>query len=202
MCRVSDDRSQPQESQHLNPPNGDLYEDKFERVYADIRRLDQLRITENAASEKLSREVVRRLDERMSTQETAVTTALNSAEKAVSAALTASDKAVDKAEIAQAKVNETQNEFRGSLRDQAATQMPRNEAENVFRELRGLISTQAQAIQELRSRIDVGPPSLSVLQARSDNQVGRQQGLQTVTTNPLIAAALVVGAGFLGHFLK
>jgi flagellar motor component MotA len=57
----------------------------------------------------------------------AVQAALASAEKAVAAALTASEKAVDKAETAQGKVNQTQNEFRGALKDQAATLMPRSE---------------------------------------------------------------------------
>jgi hypothetical protein len=174
-----------------NNPNGDLFEDKFARVYADIKRLDQLRISETASSEQLTIERVRRLDERLNAQETAVSAALAAAEKAVAAALSASDKAVTKAEIAQAKVNETQNEFRGSLRDQAATQMPRQEAENVFRELRALLATQATATQTLTSRIDVGPPSLSVLQARSDNQIGRREGIG-LTANMIVAFATVI----------
>lgn len=183
-------------------PDFALFEDKFARVYADIKRLDQLRDSSANSSELLVREIVRRLDERMSAQETAVTTALASAEKAVAAALIAADKAVSKAEVAQGKVNETQNEFRGSLRDQAATQMPRSEAENTFRELRGLITTQAAALQDLRSRVDVGPPSLSVLQARSDNQAGQQQGVQLATGNLYaLIAAVAAGAAIIGHFI-
>lgn len=96
----------------------------------------------------------------------------------------------------------TQNEFRGSLRDQAATQMPRSEAENVFRELRALIAAQAKDTTDLRSRIDIGPPSLSVLQARSDNQQGRQQGVQSLTTNAYgLLLAIAAIAGLIGHYI-
>lgn len=49
---------------------------------------------------------------------------------------TAAKEAVNKAETAQGHVNESQNEFRGTLRDQAATLMPRAESELVARELR------------------------------------------------------------------
>lgn len=182
--------------------NGDLYEDKFERVYADIRRLDQLRSADADSSELLTLERVRRLDERLDAQVVAVQAALAAAEKAVAAALSAADKAVGKAEIAQAKVNDTQNEFRGSLRDQAQTLMPRAEAENTFRELRGLISTESVANQELRSRIDVGPPSLSVLQTRSDNAAGRREGMQALSGGAYaLLAAIATGAALIGHYL-
>ena len=157
-----------------NPNGDDLYEDKFERVYAEVRRIDQLRQTDAAASEKLALESFRRLDQRMDAQETAVAAALAAAEKAVTAALTAADKAVGKAELAQAKTNESQNEFRGTLRDQAQQFMPRSETENLVRELRGLIAQQSSTLTDLRSRIDVGPPSLLTLQARSDENVGRR----------------------------
>lgn len=57
-------------------------------------------------------------------------------DKAVQAALQAAEKAVGKAEIAQEKRNETTNEFRGQLADQAATLMPRREAELRLEDLR------------------------------------------------------------------
>lgn len=49
--------------------------------------------------------------------------------EALKLALDSADKAVNKAEEAQLRVNVTQNEFRGSLKDQAATMMPRREYE-------------------------------------------------------------------------
>jgi hypothetical protein len=134
---------------------------KLSTAYAEIKRIDEL-----AAQES------RRVDGRFEASETAVGAALVAQEKAVAAALEASEKAVNKAETAQANVNATQNEFRGQLKDQAATQMPRSEAENIFRELRGLITAQGEVIAGLRSRLDIGPPSLSLLQTRSDESVG------------------------------
>ena len=76
------------------------------------------------------------VDQRFASSEVAVTTALSSAEKAVGAALIAAEKAVEKAEAAQGRVNETQNEFRGTLRDQAADLMPRAETELLVKDLR------------------------------------------------------------------
>jgi hypothetical protein len=176
--------------------NGDdLYEDRFQRVFAEVVRIDQLRASDAVSSDKLAEERTRRLDQRMDGQETAVAAALAAAEKADTAALTAADKAVGKAEVAQAKVNETQNEFRGTLRDQAQAFMPRSETENLIRELRGLIAGHANTITELRSRLDVGPPSLATLQTRSDEGVGRKSGV--LETRALIFAVVgtLVGIG-------
>lgn len=55
--------------------------------------------------------------------------ALAAQDKAVQIAMVASEKAVVKAEIAAEKRFESVNEFRGQLSDQAATFMPRAEAE-------------------------------------------------------------------------
>lgn len=56
--------------------------------------------------------------------------------EALKIALEAASTAVGKAEQAQSKVNETQNEFRGTLKDQAATLMPRTETEQLIKALR------------------------------------------------------------------
>ena len=72
------------------------------------------------------------VDRRFDDSTSSVQAALTSAKEAVAAALAASEKAVDKAETAQSKVNATQNEFRGTLKDQAATLMPIKEAEAKF----------------------------------------------------------------------
>jgi Flp pilus assembly protein TadB len=140
----------------------------------------------------------RRVDGMFDAQETAVNAALVAQEKAVAAALAASEKAVNKAETAQGNVNETQNEFRGSLKDQAATQMPRAEAEVTFRELRGLITTQGELINTLRSRLDVGPPSLGVLQARSDNDAGRRSSSTQGWVYVAMAFSIFFGLAGLG----
>lgn len=166
-------------------------------VYAEIKRVDELGAAESRRIDDLGSAESRRIDGLLKAQETAVNAALAAAEKAVAAALAASEKAVNKAELAQGNVNETQNEFRGTLRDQAQTLMPRAEAENLIRELRGLLAAQADVIATMRSRLDVGPPSLGVLQARSDEQIGRRGGSRE-TFGDIRAIALVAfaAAGF------
>lgn len=62
----------------------------------------------------------------------AVQAALVAAEKAVDAALVSAERAVNKAEENQRGINKTQNEFRGALKDQAATLLPTKEAEVKF----------------------------------------------------------------------
>jgi hypothetical protein len=78
----------------------------------------------------------RRYEQRFLAQESAVQAALVAQEKAVNAALIAADRAVAKAEQAQERRNEATNEFRGQLADQAATLMPRREAEQSIATLR------------------------------------------------------------------
>ena len=95
------------------------------------------------------------VDQRFAASEVAVATALSSAEKAVTAALTAAEKAVAKAELSQEKVNATQNEFRGTLRDQAANLMPRAETELIYKELR-------QSIDDLQRTRDTQTGGTSV----------------------------------------
>jgi methylase of polypeptide subunit release factors len=148
----------------------------LEALYVEVKRLDQLRTADQLAT----------------------STALTAAEKAVAAALSASEKAVDKAEITQKGINEGQNEFRATLRDQAATLMPRAETESLIRELRGLISAQTEVINGLRSRMDIGPPSLGVLQARSDQQQGRMTGWNDIR---LLVLALAAVGGFVLAFI-
>lgn len=98
-------------------------------------------------SDKVNQERDKRMDERFESQEKALTAALAAAEKAVQAALIAqkeatatalisAEKAVEKAEASQLRVNVTQNEFRGTLKDQAAGLMPRSETELLVNDLR------------------------------------------------------------------
>lgn len=62
--------------------------------------------------------------------------ALRASDKeALKLALDSADKAVNKAEEAQLRVNQTQNEFRGTLKDQAGLMMPRREYEQAHQTL-------------------------------------------------------------------
>ena len=91
-------------------------------------------------------------------------------------ALAASEKAVNKAEVAQQRVNESQNEFRLTLKDQASTLMPRTETEGLVRELRALLGIQVESVADLRSRLDIGPSALPALQAQAASDIGRRAG--------------------------
>jgi len=75
------------------------------------------------------------VDVRFDAQDKAVTAALAAQEKAVAAALAAADRAVAKAETAAERRFESQNEFRGTLTDQARTFMPRMEYESAHKSL-------------------------------------------------------------------
>jgi hypothetical protein len=69
-------------------------------------------------------------------------------DKAVADALTAAKEAVAKAEIAAEKRFDAANEFRGQLSDQAATFMPRSEAEQIIEQL----AQKVNALEKARER--------------------------------------------------
>jgi hypothetical protein len=87
------------------------------------------------------------LDERYQTQTTALTAAFAAAERAVQTALLAAKEATNKAELAADKRFDAVNEFRAQLTDQAATFMPRKEADVV-------LSSLSERVSALTSRID------------------------------------------------
>jgi len=89
--------------------------------------------------ERILEEMNRRLDERFDSQEKAVQAALQASRESTAAALASAEKAVEKAEASQQRVNVTQNEFRGTLKDQAADLMPRSETEILVKDLRDQI---------------------------------------------------------------
>jgi hypothetical protein len=173
----------------MTESNGDpLFEDKFARVYAEVRRIDQLRQTDSAATKDLALERDRHLFDMLQAQKEAVAVALAQAEKAS-----------DKAAAAQEAVNRGQNEFRGSLNDYVKELVPRKENDQIIAEIRGLVAALANQLTDLRSRIDVGPPSLSTLQARSDEGIGRRGGM--IEQRALIFAAIAACVGVAGIVL-
>lgn len=145
----------------------------FAAVYAEIKRLDQLR----GADQK------------------AVDAALVAAEKAVAAALIAAKEAVNKAEVAQQRTNESQNEFRGQLRDQAATFLTRGEWDLSHKALNDKLAVTNDDLSLLRSRMDVGSPELSALRTRSDRDEGRNSGGRETWQIVVILVAAVMGVG-------
>ncbi len=145
-----------------------------------------------AVYDALDREV-KRIDQLRAADQLAVAAALSAAEKAVAAALSASKEAVNKAEEAQLRTNVGQNEFRQQLKDQAGTLASLAELHAIETALREADERLLAAIGELRSRLDVGPPSLGVLQARSDNDVGRRAGALDTRTLAFAIVGVVVG---------
>jgi biopolymer transport protein ExbB/TolQ len=73
-----------------------------------------------------------RLDERYAAQTQALDAAFEAQKLSVAAALAAAEKATTKAETAADKRFEATNEFRGQLKDQAATLMSRAEAQALY----------------------------------------------------------------------
>ena len=76
---------------------------------------------------RLMEEADLRYQQRAEAQAQGVKDALAAAEKAVAAAMNAASLAVTKAELAAEKRFDSVNEFRGQLKDQAATLLPREE---------------------------------------------------------------------------
>ena len=97
-------------------------------------------------------------------------------DKQVNAALASSDKAVNKAELATEKRFEGVNEFRETLRDQAATLMPRVEYNVQHRALEDLVSNIAERMTVMENR-----------QLGSKASLGQLGGL-------IIGGAVVAGA--------
>jgi hypothetical protein len=110
------------------------------------------------------------LDERYATQTKAVDAAFDAQQIAMQTALGSAEKAVTKAEIANEKRFDQLNGFRGMMADQAATLMPRVEAE--------------QRVSNLSDKIDA-------LVHRVDNSDGKGVGLNA-------AWGYIVGAGGFG----
>ena len=88
----------------------------------------------------------RQYKQRFEDSEKAVNAALVAAKEAVNAALAAAKEAVTKAETANEKRLDNVNEFRGQLKDQAATLLPRAEADIRFRSIENELSKLSDAV--------------------------------------------------------
>lgn len=140
----------------------------------------------------IASEMDRRYQQRFDAQQQALQDALMAQEKAVNAALAAADRAVLKAEVASEKRFDSVNEFRATLADQAASLMPRGEAEarlgnlgdkvidlaTSFRDRADVVRAQHSAdITALRDEIQKGLASVLSFQ---DRTVGRDHGYSNV----------------------
>lgn len=116
-------------------------------------------------------------DTAFATQQKAMETAFAAADKAVQAALLSAEKAVAKAEGAAEKRFEATNEFRGQLADQAATFLPRTEAEAI--QLRN-----TERIDDIKSLLD----------SMGGDDQGKQRTVAMMIAASSVLIALVVVA--------
>lgn len=106
-------------------------------------------------------------------------------QRALAAALASAEKANDKAETAQRAVNKTQNEFRGTLKDQASTLMPIKEAEAKFEDLQKQITDLSNSQKTSTGRTE-----------GSQITMGKMVTLVTVVTAILGTIVIVANAAF------
>ena len=118
------------------------YEERFRAVEQKFAAVEKGIETALTVADRL-------LDQRFSAQE-----------KALQAALLAVREAVDKADIANTKKFDSVNEFRGQLKDQAATLLPRTEFEALKKDLDSVKSRQDQIVGA----------QLALASARTDSQ--------------------------------
>jgi len=158
-----------------------LHEPSLREAVSLIDDLKAMVIEKDRSIRELMEERDHRYEDRFKGQETAVAAALAAQEKFNSAVSAASKEAILKAEASQIGVNERSNEFRGQLADQAATLMPRREAETSMLALRELIDREIRTL-----RIDIA----SLKDARNIT-AGHSEGLNAGWVLLLGAATLV-----------
>lgn len=129
--------------------------------------------TLKAHLERLLDEADKRNQQRFDAQKEAINTAMTASEKAIGAAMAAAKEAVLKAEAANERRFELLNEFRGALRDQTASFIPRAEA-NV--------------------RIETIEDKLAAAEKRLDTQAGRSSGVGSTWAVIAAVAALLLAA--------
>lgn len=133
-----------------NGENNRTHEPSLRELTAELDGLRDVTVAEARALRAIVDERDRLYKERDDARKTAVDAALAAAKEAVSAALLAADRAVAKVETANEKRFESVNEFRGQLADQAATFLPRSEANIRFEGLVEKVDAVRMEIQGLR----------------------------------------------------
>jgi hypothetical protein len=89
-----------------------------------------------------------RTDQRFSDNSKAIDAALSAAKDAVAAALIAAERATTKAEVTQNQRLDSQNEFRGQLKDQASTLMPRVEVIGLIKALDDRFEVRIRSVED------------------------------------------------------
>jgi len=120
-------------------------------------------------------------------------------EKQTSIAFSASEEARKKAEATQLAKNETTNEFRGQLADQAATLMPRKEVELLVSNLDSKTEAKFEAfLNKIETRFNALEEKLGNEKSRGDTGAGKSEGMNKLTSLALmIGGFLLAIAGFI-----
>lgn len=148
-----------------------------------LESLREMHDREIRALKELTAAEIRRLDEESETQVARQRESLEALRHMLDAMATERQNQQEKFEATVVSRFVQVNEFRGSLDDLGKTMATRRELEAALAGVRAETLTALDAAkgttdelrtqtQELRSRIDVGPATLSNLQARSDQSVG------------------------------
>jgi hypothetical protein len=145
----------------------------IDTVSSRLAELKELMQTKFEATKNIADERDRRYEDRFTAMD-----------EKTSLALTSSEKAVTKAETATEKRFDSVNEFRGSLKDQAATLLPRVEADTRFHTLDSKLEDLKADIANLR-------------ESRSGGEGKDKAGQHNMATTLSIAALLIALAALI-----
>lgn len=121
-------------------------------------------------------------------QERALAAAMVAQEKAVAAALQAAERAVSKAEVSNEKRFDTQNEFRGQLKDQAATLATKVELQQMFTTMGDKVADQEKRMDQAFVAFNEKMNMIQSRVERAESKAeGSKQGVGTI-------AGFVIGA--------
>ncbi len=154
--------------------NGRTHEPSLRELTADLDGVKQLLIEKINSVITVADERDRRYEDRF-----------KATDEKTSLALAGSEKAVTKAEAATEKRFDAVNEFRGTLSDQAASLLPRAEANANFR-------AYDEKIEEMKKQISALRETQTKSMGEKDAQVGSRQ-----QTNWGVTLAVTIGLGIL-----
>lgn len=106
-------------------------------------------------------------------------------------------------EKAAENLKEYQNEFRGSLEDLSTKQATKLELAAAIKTVTDKIDLQSATLSELRSRLDVGNPTVAALQNQYSTSLGRGEGVAKAVAYLISGISVIFGVvGILIAVLK
>jgi hypothetical protein len=142
-----------------------------------------------------------RLNEKMDSVAELLTSKIEASSTLAQSIQKSAQEAIVKAEEAQQRVNITQNEFRGTLADQASQLMPRKEFETVHAEVVRQVSEVRDSIASIRTDIAVGPAAIPQLLREQSHSSGFTEGKERIIGWIIASAAVCTGTSSLIVYL-